>query len=176
VLVALGFAGRYYLMAEVATPVASLGIYEQHYQMHRFAADFYKQPVGVNDLGWVSYRNPNYVLDLWGLGSEEARTMRTAAASDPAWLGRLVAAHKVAVAMIYDEWFPGQIPASWRKIAVLKAARRITAAFDTVSFYATSADAAPAALAALRDFGRTLPAGTSLTLTDPANLVAGEPR
>lgn len=57
-------------------PVAANNVYEQHYQMHRFAADFYAKPVAVNDLGLVSYQNPNYVLDLWGLGSLEALNRR----------------------------------------------------------------------------------------------------
>ena len=161
---ALLFVGQDYVLAEAATPLASLGIYEQHYQMHRFAADFYKRPVGVNDLGWVGYRNPNYVLDLWGLGSETARRMRAQAATDPAWLGRLVASRGVGLAMIYDQWFAGQIPASWRRVAQLKAAHRITAPFDTVSIYATSADAAASALAALHAFGRDIGPGTRLTI------------
>lgn len=175
-IVALLIGGSYYLLAEGMTPVASLGIYEQHYQMHRFATDFYRRPVGVNDLGWVSYRNPHYVLDLWGLGSEEARTLRANAAAEPAWLGRLVAEHGVGLVMIYDQWFPGQIPRSWRKLATLAATYRMTAAFDTVSVYVTGDDEAPAALTALHAFAAQLPSGTRLTILDPANLVAGAPR
>jgi hypothetical protein len=75
--VALACLGFTYLMVTLTTPLASRGIFEQTYQMHRLAVDFYKQPVGVNDIGWVSYRNPNYVLDLTGLGSEAARKART---------------------------------------------------------------------------------------------------
>lgn len=174
-LVAMLVVGRYYLLAEAATPIASLAIYEQHYQMHRFVVDFYKRPVAVNDIGWVTYRNPNYVLDLWGLGSEEARKLRTGSANDPGWLGRLVAEHGVGLAMIYEPWFDRGIPASWHKVATLKAAYRMTAPFDTVTFYATSDDALPAALAALRDFAPHVGPGTELTIVDQSNLVAGAP-
>ncbi|HWB49026.1 MAG TPA: hypothetical protein VG651_07940 [Stellaceae bacterium] len=174
--IALLLIGRTYVLAEVATPVASLGIYEQQYQMHRFAAEFYRRPVGVNDLGWVGYRNPNYVLDLWGLGSEQARTLRANAAGDPQWLGRLVAAHGVGLVMIFDDWFPGQVPAAWRRVAALKAAHRLTSPFDTVSFYVTSPEAAPEALAALRAFSRDLAPGTTVTIRDPTNFVAGDPQ
>jgi hypothetical protein len=173
--VALLAVGRIYVFAEVATPIASLGIYEQQYQMHRFATEFYRRPVGVNDLGWVGYRNPNYVLDLWGLGSETARTLRANAANDPSWLERLVAQRGIGVVMIYDEWFTGQVPPSWRRVAELKAAHRMTSPFDTVRFYLTTPDAAPAATAALRAFGRDLGPGTTLTVFDP-NFVAGDPR
>jgi hypothetical protein len=34
--------------------------------VHRFAVE-YSEPVAVIDLGWVTYRNDEYVLDLWGL-------------------------------------------------------------------------------------------------------------
>jgi hypothetical protein len=174
--IALLLVGRTYVAAEAATPLASLGIYEQQYQMHRFAADFYRRPVGVNDLGWVGYRNPNYVLDLWGLGSETARTLRANAANDPGWLERLVAKHRIGLVMIYDSWFTGQIPGSWLRLGELKAAHHLTAASDTVGIYATSREAAPEAVSALRAFGRDLPPGTRLTIQQPTNFVAGEPR
>jgi hypothetical protein len=77
--------------------------------------------------------------------------------------------------MVYDEWFPGQIPADWRQIGKLKSDHRMAAPFDTVSIYATSPAAAPDALAALRGFGHDLGSGTTLTVFDP-NFVAGDPR
>jgi hypothetical protein len=172
----LMFVGQRFLTVEAVTPIASLAMYEQNYQMRRFVVDFSRQPVGVNDIGWVSYRNPNYVLDLWGLGSETARLKRAGADRDPLWLRDLVATRRIGVAMVYDQWFPGQIPEGWRRLATLKSAHRMAAPFDTVSVYATSAAAAPAALTALREFGRDLGPGTTLTILDPTNFVAGNPR
>jgi hypothetical protein len=164
--------GQTCIVAEAVTPIASLGVYEQQYQMHRFVVEFYRRPVGVNDLGWVSYRNPNYVLDLWGLGSEAARTARARAGSDPSWLERLVEDHQIGLVMIYDQWFAGQIPAGWRRVATLEAAHRMTSPFSTVAFYATSEGAAVAADDALAAFGRAIGPGTRLTIvnfpdTDP---------
>lgn len=40
------------------TPAACHNIYQQQFQMHRFVTEYYRGPVAVNDLGWVSYRNP----------------------------------------------------------------------------------------------------------------------
>ena len=70
-LLAVGFP---YAQALWQTPDAASNVYQQQYQMHRFVADFYRKPVAVNDLGWVSYRRPAgvRVLDLWGLASPEA--------------------------------------------------------------------------------------------------------
>jgi len=53
------FAGKPYICALFTLPVASNNIYEQQYQMHRFVVDYYKRPVAVNDLGYVSYKNHN---------------------------------------------------------------------------------------------------------------------
>ena len=79
-----------YILNTVRTPIASRGIYEQQYQMHRFVVDYWKKPVAVNDLGWVSYRNPNYVLDIWGLGSEEVRKLRASGNMNSFTLSSLV--------------------------------------------------------------------------------------
>jgi hypothetical protein len=65
-----------YMRLAIETPFASRGIYERQFQMHRFATDFYKEPVAVNDVGWVSYNNDAFVLDLWGLGSEPVRRLK----------------------------------------------------------------------------------------------------
>jgi len=159
----LAVGGFHYLVATATRPLAAEEIYQQQYQMHRFAVDFYRRPVAVNDIGWVSYRNPYYVLDLWGLGSEAVRQARAdGRATDAGWLDRFVAARGVGVAMLYDEWFAGRLPQTWQPIAVLHNSTHIVAVSDKVRFYATSPAALPDALAALRAFGKTLPAGSTL--------------
>lgn len=158
--------GWVYVGATLATPLAARGIYEQQYQMHRFAIEFYREPIGVNDLGWVSYRNPYYVLDLAGLASDAARRARTAEHRSGDWMSRMVEAKHVGLVMIYDQWFAGQIPAGWRRLAMLQVPHALTARFNTVSFYATSRDAAEPAMGALRAFSRDLIPGTSLTILD----------
>jgi hypothetical protein len=160
----LFYVGNVYVISTLRTPVASLGIFEQQYQMHRFAVDFYKKAVGVNDLGWVSYRNPNYVLDLAGLGSETARIARMSTPINSVWVERLVAARQVGLVMIYDSWFEGQIPPHWHRIAVLKSTHLITASSDVVSFYATSKESVGDALEALRGFSHSTGAGTQLAI------------
>jgi hypothetical protein len=156
--------GVLYLVATLETPIAARGTYEQQYQMRRFVVDHYRRPVAVNDLGLVSYRNPNYVLDLWGLGSETARQAKEHEASDPDWIGRVARDHRIGLAMIYADKFAGRIPTEWRPLAELHAPHYIAAELDTVTFFAASAAAAPPALAALRAFARDLPAGVSLTI------------
>jgi hypothetical protein len=138
-----------YLKGTALDPFAGRGIYEQQYQMHRFAVDFYRQPVAANDIGWLSYRNPLYVLDLWGLGSETARKARLVT-HEPGWMDELTHAHHVTLAMIYSNWFQGDIPASWQKIGTLHGVHRpVSSASDDVTFYATAPEAVTASVAAL---------------------------
>lgn len=169
-----------YVRTTLETSRAADEIYLQQFQMHRFAVDFWRKPVAVNDLGWVSYGNPSYVLDIVGLGSDAARVAREKARSgrrpvdlnplfatptdDVAWMERLVQQHHVEFAMIYTAWFPRQ-PSDWTEVATLKLDRQIVAAGDrTVTFFATTSAAVPALEDALKRFAPTLPPGVTLTL------------
>lgn len=93
------------------TPLGARNIDRQQHQMHRLVTECWRQPVAVNDLGWVSFRNEAYVLDLWGLGSEEARKAR--AAGEPGWMAKLVADKNVGLAMVYPGWFERDLPPEW---------------------------------------------------------------
>lgn len=145
----------------VLTPAASRNVYQQQYQMHRFATEFFPEPVAVNDLGWVAYRNDRYVLDLWGLGSEVARTSRYDFPSAGPFLREMAARHGVAFAMIYPRWFIDDIPGEWCRIADLRTSQ-ISSAYEEVSFYLIDRDLEGRMRDALDRFGPTLPAGASL--------------
>jgi hypothetical protein len=164
--------GQRSLIATALTPLSARGVYEMQYEMRRLAVDYYRRPVAVIDLGLVSYKNPYYVLDLWGLGSEAVRRARAGAEPGTAWLDRLVAARQVGLAMVYDNWFAGQIPPGWRRLGMLQAQHR-PASFDKVTFYATSPAAVGDALTALTAFGRTTGPGTRVTIFEEAGRFAG---
>lgn len=151
-----------FMHRSLRSDVAARNIYEQQYQMSRLVADHYRGPVGVNDIGLVSLDNPYPVLDLWGLGSEEARIARR---TDPSgvWMKTLADRHGVGLAMVYDAWFP-KIPESWIRVADLRlAGPRESAWGDDVAFYATGADRVAAIDAALDRWEPTLPPGVVLT-------------
>ena len=137
----IALCGLRYTWGYARIPWASHNISEQQYVLHRFAADFYDAPVAVNDLGWVSYRNPNYVLDLVGLGSEAAR--KATRANDTGFLSRLSREHRIGMVMIFREWFEGRIPEQWVHVGDLKlTTMKATTAGATVQFYRTQ-DANP---------------------------------
>ncbi len=111
----------------------------QQGQMARFAKDFVKAPVAVNDIGLVAWRNPNHVLDLWGLASSEALGLRTSAPGD-GWAGELAEKSGAEVAMIYDRWLETSVPAAWVRLGILHL--DVPNAFlggPDVAFYATDA-------------------------------------
>lgn len=144
------------------TPMAARNIDRQQHQMHRLAVECWKKPVAINDLGWVSFRNDGYVLDLWGLGNEAARKARAVAA--PGWMDNLVAAKGVELAMIYTGWFP-DTPKTWVKVGTLSfTGQHVTPAYRSVDILATRPEAVAEVKACLT--GMSWPDGTEVTLAD----------
>lgn len=146
------------------TPEAARDIYEQHHQMHRFAAELHAAPVGVKDLGWVAYRNDHFVLDLTGLGHEGIRRAKAEGrwhglASLEPWLDR----HDVALLMLYDRGH--ELPTGWRRLARLHLSRPpVSASGSAVTFVSTRSGAHAALSERLSAFAPTLPDGVRLEL------------
>ena len=157
-----------YLYGLLMLPLAANNIYEQQYQMHRFAANYWRKPVAVNDLGYVSFRNDRYVLDLWGLASPQALKARMHH-EDPAWMNVLAEKHGVGLAMIYSAWFP-DLPAGWKKVGALRLSRKlITPAGGEVSIYATKPEFVPEITEALNRFRESLPREGMLEISSLEN-------
>ena len=153
-----------YIFTTFITPKESQSIYQQQYQMHRFAVEYWKQPVAVNILGLVSYNNQSFVLDLSGISSEEARRLKIIEGGcEPKTLSMLVERKNVSLIMIYDDWFTSKIPDDWQKVAILNTTL-VTPLSDQVSFYITPTANRIKVLDMLRQFGKTLPKGAFLTL------------
>lgn len=145
-------------------PLASNNIYEQHYQMHRFAVECYKRPVAVIDLGYVSFRNENYVLDLAGLASKEMfHLLRTDRSADR--LAEIFRAYDVRLAMVFQPYF--RPPKDWVHVGTFRLGKkRIAPASSTVQIYAHGEDASQVR-SLLRGFRTTLPAGAELDILPP---------
>jgi hypothetical protein len=159
--VTIGFVSLPYLTAALQTPFASRGIYEQQHQLGRFAREFFPRPVAVNDLGLVSWRNSNFVLDLWGLGSETVRKAKQSGTYGPAQIASLAESRGIEIAMVYDRWFQSGMPAGWTKVAVLHTTA-VTAAFGDVAFYRTANTDRSALAKALDVFEAQLPPRVTL--------------
>ena len=144
--------------ALLTTPLAANNILVQQGELRRFAAEIWRGPVAANDIGYLNWRNEWPVLDLWGLSSAEARRWR-AAGMDAAELDTLLRREGVAVALIYEPWFP-HLPAGWRRLGELRLTRPcITPALPAVSFWCADPAAWERLRAAARTFAAGLPAG-----------------
>ncbi len=160
-LLALIAGGKHYpLQTFFIYPDAGAAIGVQQKQMGRFVDDFVDGPVAVNDLGHVAYRNPHYVLDLWGLASREALDARLEG-RNPNWADDLLARYDAGVIMIYDWWFQGRTNPDWIKVAEMTITRPMGAlGGSVVAFYAVGPEDEPELRRDLEAFAPTLPEGT----------------
>ena len=140
-------------------------MYHQQYQLHRFIEQIYHKPVAVNDLGWTSYHNQDYVLDLWGLGSAQARELRKTATT-PQWMDTLMREKHIDLAMIYHtpQWF-ADVPDNWVKIAELDITGPKITAWYPVSLYVREPSQAQVIKKQLEQFSADLPEGTVLKIS-----------
>ncbi|MDW8405858.1 hypothetical protein [Chloroflexus sp.] len=154
--------GSWYIKTVFSTPLAAANIYQQQYQMHRFVTEYYRQPVAVNDIGYVSYHNNHYVLDLWGLSSYETLLRYY---KQPDWLATIVRDYDIKLVMVYEDEF--NIPKQWFKVGELRlGVPQISAAGSRVSFYATEREAIDGIYVALQRFVPTLPRDATFTFTN----------
>lgn len=144
----------------VANNIANMrAIHLQQAQMARFAKDHLDEPVAANDIGYVAWRNPNYVLDLWGLASQAALERRLSTEAG-IWVDELADAEGVRFAMIYDPWLAENLGPEWRRVGILSV--HAPGAFlggPDVSFYARSAEDVPHLVEILTPWTRDLPDG-----------------
>ncbi len=162
----LVLSARYAAIA-LSTPLGALNVYQQQAQVARFVHDYYRAPVGVNDLGYVAWRSDQYVLDFIGLASREAFLAQKAHPLDSgAWVGDLTAEHDVRFAAIYDEWFR-HLPATWRRCGWLHlGSKRLTTAGDVVAFYALDEATRSSLPPKLHAWATTLPPNVRFEFAD----------
>lgn len=148
-----------YIKNTLETAEAANNIYDQQFQMTRFVRGYWHEAVAANDLGILSWGSPYQVLDIRGLASERARNLWDSHAGPDAYR-ELVDGAGVKLAILYDQWFAGRIPGSWRKVASMDLSRPdIAPAEPEVQFYATDASAIPELVSDLKAFAPTLPHG-----------------
>lgn len=147
-------------------PNAANNIYEQQYQNHRLVTELYRKPVAVNDIGFVSFHNEQYVLDLWGLASRDTWKLRLSNPLKTHWMDSVASAKGVGLAIIYDVWFP-VVPSSWKKVAELSLTKKqVTASENIVSYYSTRSEDYNEVVKTMQDFQQILPNRSMLMLYD----------
>jgi len=145
------------------TPLASRVIHLQHGVMRRIALA-YGDRIAVNDIGWVSYGNPNHVLDLWGLANEESRKHHLERGTG--WMRRMVEADGAGLVMIYGSVFMEEVPGEWDRLAVLETSGPVVVGFSGVDIFATPNGDSDRIRAVLGDVSGNLPEGALIRMTD----------
>jgi hypothetical protein len=156
-----------FLLPEVATtlktPLASRVIHLQHGVMRTLALE-YDDRIAVNDIGLVSYGNPNHVLDLWGLANEESR--RHHLERGTGWMRRMVEADGAGLVMIYGSVFREEIPGEWNRVAVLGMTGPVVVGFSDVDIFVTPAGDSDMVTELLVRISEKLPPGAFITLVE----------
>jgi hypothetical protein len=158
----LVFAG--YASQSFAVPAMARKEYLGPFQLHRFVTDFYHGPVATDQLGYVNYDNPYYVLDLSGLSSEAVRHARADQRSAN-WMDGLLTERHIGLAIINSENIP-TVPERWSEVAELKIPGNRGRTENHTRFYAARPEDAGQIAAALNRFAPTLPHGDSLVWAD----------
>lgn len=178
VLIPMLMAGALYIPLVLNLyPGAGHAVHVQQAQMARFAKDYLKQPVAVNDLGYVAWANPDYVLDIWGLANADALRLRLDEGARPGWIGDLAAAQNVPFAMVYDHWFHDELGADWRLLGQLSTdVPAVYLGGTLVNFFLTDGQTDPAPyLEKLRAWAKDLPPGASFAFAGPGTREKGVP-
>ena len=141
-------------------PVACGNIARQQIQMARFVHQFYEgRAVALNDIGAVNALADIDCLDLFGLNTREVADSRRTGTFDAQKIDSLARQANVKIAIIYESWFDGLIPPSWKRIGQWRiTGRNIACADDTVTLYAVDPAQAGPIERNLVAFGQQLPA------------------
>lgn len=163
--IAMGLSAACYAPGLIAESISSpKSIHLQQAQMARLAHGL-GEPVAVNDLGRVVLGNPNYVLDIFGLGNFEALTARQNSV-DKGWLAPLLVTHNIRLAMVYEHWFGKEMAAAeWVRIGTLMRdeGRANTLGAPEVAFYSRP-DAAAEMVQKIELWAKGLPATAQFKL------------
>lgn len=128
--------------------------------MRRWCVDFWKAPVLANDIGYISFRNPYYVLDVWGLASSEALERRNDRNSE--WMNDLSKRYGAECAVVYPRI---QLPGNWTLLASMYLSRRrISIADKELHFYAANERSMRIMRRKLLEYRKGLPDGVNLEI------------
>ena len=139
----------------------STNIHEQQVQMARFFGAFHAgEAVGVNDIGAVGYYSGVEVVDFWGLSDLDIAERRLAGTLNPIEIDWAAQTRGVEVVAMYEDVLDetGGAPTSWVPVADWRIRRNAVCGSSRLTWYATSAEAAPTLRAQLEQWSSELPA------------------
>jgi hypothetical protein len=146
-------------------PRACRHTFLQNVQVGRLlAAHGAGEAVAVNDIGAASFFGAARTVDLVGLAEVEVARARRAGTFDAEFVRRLTAARGVSLAVVYEDWFPEQLPAAWVRLARWTVPQAYWS--PTVSWFATDPAHAARWREVLRGFTHALPPAVVVEFED----------
>ncbi len=109
-------------------------IYLQHYFMH-YLSKFLRTGAVAHDIGYLSYRNDYYILDIVGLANIKALKENRKPQKLPySWVISEALKKGAHIAFTYPTWV--QLPRPWLPVVVIEEKRKpITASYDKIFLY-----------------------------------------
>jgi len=148
-------------------PFSMQSVFAQQMQLARFARDYVKAPIMVNDIGLPSFKNDNYVVDIWGLASKPALDAWSKNAPR-GWANTLAVETGADLAMVYENWVRPAVAPGWTTLGYLTLkGPSYAVAGRQVTFFATNPQSVERLQNLMRDFAPTLPSEVKLRVLDP---------
>jgi hypothetical protein len=142
--------------AYVDTPSGSSDIYCQQMQMSNFIKKYYDSDnVVLNDIGTTSYFTNAHITDLVGLADIEV--LNSLGDNFKQNIDTITQKRNSKIALVYEKWYPNQLPESWQKVAELKMDTAITAADNRVSVFSIDSNNKQNLINQLNNFKKELP-------------------
>lgn len=137
---------------------ASRHTWQQNVQVGRFLREHVAgRDVAVNDIGAAAFLGEVRIHDLVGLADVEVARARIEGRFDQQFVADFAARRGVDLVVVYEDWFPGQLPQQWEALARWTVEQPFWT--PTVAFFAPRPESAAALRAALLAFQGRLPAG-----------------
>ncbi len=151
IFMSVGLLNFMYIFHHFTLPFYANQLYSHTYQMHRFAK-YADEPIGINDIGYPSFRNDNYILDFAGLSYSDVLDLRVKY-NDSSWLDSLAKEKGVKLLMVSEHWFT-PLPDSWYKLGDLYSNNILEyiKATKPIQFYAIDSSEYPRLKKLLEDF------------------------
>ncbi|TAH27658.1 MAG: hypothetical protein EAZ07_00225 [Cytophagales bacterium] len=136
--------------------VSMANINDQQMLMSDFISKYYEnETIAANDIGAISYYNPIYLVDIFGLANQDIMKLRAAKQYDRKHIQELCEKRNVAIAIIYKEWFSDKIPENWVLCGQFSIENNYICAEKEVYFYAVRPNESNYLSASLKSFSQS---------------------
>ncbi|MBL7975783.1 MAG: hypothetical protein JNJ85_12775 [Candidatus Kapabacteria bacterium] len=164
IILCFPIASRSLQAARQLVPYSQM-VYQKQIQTARFLSTYYNnKPVGVTDIGAVSYFTTAQLTDFYGLGSAVVARHKKNHTWSAEVVKHMAIQQQWQCAFTYEELQREFIPTSWLPVATLTIDAGLFADQSTLTFYAPQPQYEQQLRNNLQAFSATVPHGVTITL------------